>query len=624
MELVTLQVTVASDAELGSRDLRLEASAGLTNPLVFCVGQLPEVSKKAVKPDDRMGDGQLAARLRNEPQQATPPPPPMDVALPAVINGQIMPGEYDRYRFKAKKGERLVLAVSARELIPYLPDAVPGWFQAALSLKDSKGTEVAFTDHFQFHPDPVLYYKIPADGSYMIEIRDSIYRGREDFVYRITVGQLPFITSIFPLGGKAGLQTVVKAEGWNLHSSTLTVDATGKEPGILPLSIHSEGQSSNIVPFAVDTLPECVTQKPNHTQAEAQPVTLPTIVNGRVDRQGEWDVFRFEGRKGQKLVAEVYARRLDSPLDSVLKLTDAAGKQLAYNDDNEDKGSGLNTHHADSLLTATLPADGSYFLYLGDVQQKAGAAYGYRLRISEPRPDFALRVVPASLNARAGQSVPITVYALRRDGFSQEIPLALKNAPAGFKLSGGRVPADQDQVQLTLTVPSNAPDAPVDLNIEGRAQVDGAMATRLAVPAEDMMQAFAYRHLVPAKNMLVVVLSRGRGRIPEFVGDKPVKLAAGKTTPVRFSVPNGPMASQIKLELKEPPEGIAVDKVSTAQDGMTILMRTDADKVKLGSKGNLIVEAFVERPAGGKAKTVAGKQQISLGTLPAIPFEVVK
>ena len=32
----------------------------------------------------------------------------------------------------------------------------------------------------------------------------AIYRGREDFVYRITIGELPFVTSIFPLGGRAG------------------------------------------------------------------------------------------------------------------------------------------------------------------------------------------------------------------------------------------------------------------------------------------------------------------------------------------------------------------------------------------------------------------------------------
>ena len=75
--------------------------------------------------------------------------------------------------------------------------------------------------------------------------------------------------------------------------------------------------------------PECLEQEPNDDPAEAQPVTLPVIVNGRIDRPGDCDVFRFEGRAGQKIVAEVDARKLDSPLDSVLKLTDADGRQLA-------------------------------------------------------------------------------------------------------------------------------------------------------------------------------------------------------------------------------------------------------------------------------------------------------
>ena len=43
-------------------------------------------------------------------------------------------------------GQRLVFALSARELIPYLPDAVPGWFQAVLALYDAKGNEIEFVD----------------------------------------------------------------------------------------------------------------------------------------------------------------------------------------------------------------------------------------------------------------------------------------------------------------------------------------------------------------------------------------------------------------------------------------------------------------------------------------------
>ena len=157
------------------------------------------------------------------------------------------------------------------------------------------------------------------------------------------------------------------------------------------------------MPFAVDTLPESLEQEPNNAPATAQRVTLPIIVNGRIDAPGDADVFRFEGQAGGEIVAEVQARRLNSPLDSVLQLTDAAGKQIAFNDDYEDKGAGLNTHHADSYLRATLPANGTFYLHLGDTQRKGGAEYAYRLRVSPPRPDFELRVVPSSLSIRGGR-----------------------------------------------------------------------------------------------------------------------------------------------------------------------------------------------------------------------------
>ena len=56
-----------------------------------------------------------------------------------MLNGQIIPGEVDRIRFLAKRSQRMLVAVSARHLIPYLPDAVPGWFQATLAIRDAAG-----------------------------------------------------------------------------------------------------------------------------------------------------------------------------------------------------------------------------------------------------------------------------------------------------------------------------------------------------------------------------------------------------------------------------------------------------------------------------------------------------
>jgi len=605
-ETVTLYVTVAEDARPGMRELRLKTGAGVSNPLYIHVGQCQEHAER-------------------EPNNKTPDSGVPEF-LPTVINGQILPGDVDRFRFRATRGTRLVAAVSARQLVPYLADAVPGWFQATLTLFDAEGNEVAYTDDFRFHPDPVIYYEIPATGEYVIEIKDAIYRGREDFVYRIVLGEVPFVTSIFPLGGRAGVETPVELTGWNLPAGGLKLGADQSGPRVLPITVSKRRHVSNRVAFALDTLPECREKaESNAERPAAQQVKVPMIVNGRIDRPGDWDVFAFDGRAGDEVVAEVQARRLGSPLDSLLRLTDASGRQLAVNDDHEDKGAGLTTHQADSRVSVKLPADGTYLLHLGDTQKKGGRAYGYRLRISQRRPDFQLRVVPSSINARGGMTVPIAVHALHKDGFSGDITLRLRGAPRGFILSGGWIPAGRDKARLTLTVPTYPQKRPVNLRLEGSATVDGERIVRAAVPAEDMMQAFIYRHLVPTENWMVSVSGRQRYGPPlKYHEKEPVKLPVGGTARVLLSATRGPFVQKVQLELSDPPEGIAVEKVSSDRRGVSLVLSADGKKTKPGLKGNLIVNAFTVRAVKNKEGKPTGRnRRIAMGTVPAIPFEIV-
>jgi hypothetical protein len=84
------------------------------------------------------------------------------------------PGEPTATAFQARQGQSLVIAASARELMPYLADAVPGWFQAVLTLYDAAGKEVAYDDDFRFHPDPVLHYVAPT--GWRIHRRDHATR----------------------------------------------------------------------------------------------------------------------------------------------------------------------------------------------------------------------------------------------------------------------------------------------------------------------------------------------------------------------------------------------------------------------------------------------------------------
>lgn len=622
-ERVTLEITIDPTAELGARQLRLNTALGLSSPLVFCVGQLPEFRENEVK--NSPADMELPVTLPATVNGRMIPGDIDRVRFPGRLPPQYMPGDVDRYRFSAQKGQHLVFVVSARDLMPYLADAVPGWFQATLTLFDSQGHEVAYNDDYRFHPDPVLYYEVAADGEYVLEIKDALYRGREDFVYRITMGELPFVTSIFPLGGRAGKSVNVDFTGWNLPSDKLAFNAKGKGIGVYTISMGTKELASNRLPFAVDVLPEVFEKETNHTPKDVQTVKLPVIVNGRIDHPGEWDVFSFKGRKGETIVAEVTARRLESPLDSVLELTDAAGRRLAFNDDTEDKGAGLETHHADSYLMATLPASGKYFIRIGDIQRKGGPEYAYRLRLSTPRPDFDLRISPSSINASGGATVPVTVTALRRDGFAGDIALGLKDAPAGSALGGAVVPSGQDQVRITLTVPPTAVGSQIDLRVEGRAEIQGRTVVRQATPADDMMQAFAYHHLVPADDLRLTVLRRGGTRVSSrILSAEPVKIPAGGSAQVRVAIPPGYNTfEKLQFELSDPPEGITLRDLAVAQAGAQFVLQADAIKMKPGRRGNLIVAVSGERVPPANAPNPAARRRLPIGTLPAIAFEIV-
>ena len=244
-------------------------------------------------------------------------------------------------------------------------------------------------------------------------------------------------------------------KGWNLEKAELIQPAANAGPGVQQVVARREGLVSNRVPFALGTLPEGFEKEPNNDLTHAQKVTLPVMINGRIDRPGDWDVFQFSGKAGETIVAEVYARRLDSPLDSVLKLTDATGKVLAFNDDHEDIGSGMNTHHADSYLMVKLPADGVYYVHIGDTARNGGEEYAYRLRISPPQPDFELRVVPSSVSLRSKNSANVSVYVIRKDGFNAPIKLTLKDPPAGITAAPVTLSPTQAVVGLAVRTTSS-------------------------------------------------------------------------------------------------------------------------------------------------------------------------
>ncbi len=596
-DLAHVQVTVDADAELGERDLRVITPGGVSNRWRFYVGQVPEVNE--VEPNSTLEEAQAL------------------VSLPVVVNGQISQGDRDIFRFKAKAGETLVLDVYAQKILPYIADGVPGWFQPTLTLYDAQGREVAFVDDYRQHPDPVMIYHVEKEGEYLVEIKDALYRGRDEFVYRLNIGTMPFVTHIFPLGGPRGAKTQVKLFGVNLPGRETTLDVPADSPSRRSVQVTARGFVSNALPFAVDDLPEVVVAEPNHSAETAQRVSVPVTINGRIGVPGDADFFVFPAQAKQTLVMDVLARRLDSPLDSVLTLFNSKGLKLQENDDTVDKSEGLVTHHADSYLTFTFPAAGDYILRIADVQGKGGSEYAYRLSIAPPRPDYLLRVRPDNPRAPQGGTTFFSAVAFRRDGFDGEIKLSVDGLPEGFSAPGEVLAAKQNEARMTISVPPSASLGTFSPKVVGTARIGGRDVVREAAPSEELMQAFYFMHNVPTKEMLLAVVERGPFTLTlDLPPHEVVKVPRSGRVQlvVKASFKDGVKPDVITLRPNNIPKEWQVEAppIAAGQNQTTITITTFGNKaVFAGQRGTLIVTATMK----------VGKSTVS-GFVPAIPYEV--
>ena len=590
-ESVTIRIEADPNAAPGPRTLRVIGKNGLSNPMIFHVGDYPEV--------------------REPPATELAPPPPQPLNFPVVINGQILPGETDAYSFRAARGEHIVFIGQARALIPYLADAVPGWFQMVLTLFDSKDNKVAEARSFHFSPDPVLVFDVKEAGTYRLEVRDALHRGREDFVYRITAGQIPFAYGISPLGAPCGTPATVEIFGFNLPAKKTVVkapDAPGTYPGLVrdcPQALFESAEGGEIA-----------SQEPDNDPGHAPLVRTPATINGCIDKPGDTDVFSVRADHGKPLVIEVMARRLGSPLDSFIKVTDVEGNGIAGNDDYEDPSFGLLTHHADSKIVFDAPSDGIYYIWIGDAQHAGGPDYPYRLRVGPPRYDFELQVAPSGISGAPGANLPFTVNAVRKDGFDGEITLACDTP--GYVISGGKIPAGADSVTATIVLPAQSATPVQRISIAGEADAGGTRIRRTAVPADDMLQAFIYHHLVPAGELLAFTPADAKSRPTLGVDSAPLVLKPGESARIKCRIPQH-LRDGSRVVLQDPPDGVAVAGISMSPHGFDIALLLDASKLKAGSAGNLVFEVMASKP---DKKDPSKTNTWSAGYLPAVPYQV--
>ena len=495
---MVLTLKIDKNALPGPRELRIitgnrNQSAKGTNPLLFYIGREPEFREQ---------NYQMPPLKRQ----------PVEFTVPSAVNGQIEPGEADHFKFRAKKGEEIFFALKGRKLNPFIGDGVPGNFQPVLEVKDAAGKSLAFADDNYFDPDPILNFKAPEDGMYTLEIRDALYRGREDFVYRIDVRKGAYV------------RPALQAPRLGIPESC------------------------------------------EHTAA-GEVLELPRLISGTVSAPGQEKIFRFKAQKDQRVVAEVFARRLGSPLDSILKIYGPDGKQIAVNDDFSRPNIGLNMQHIDSYIAFKAPAAGVYTVKLSDTSGAGNRDHHFFLRLDRPRPDFRVYLVPSGVWVSpdtAGDPVKVVVEKL--DGFNGEISFEIKdNSPV--KISGIKsIPAGAEESQISFSsywerkMPAAYPEL---YAVHGRTR-------RRVMGADAAMQAFAYTHYVPARRLgffRTWLHSNGDKFRFDRNFDFRIKLKKGRSVsvPVNFFPPKTGSPSA-EITLPDPPKGVSFKAEKVKKD----------------------------------------------------------
>ena len=299
----------------------------------------------------------------------------------------------------------------------------------------------------------------PEDGAYLIELRESSYGGNGECHYRLHVGAFPRPTGVFPAGGKAGETVALKFLGAGVGGLTTSVKLPEVPTEKWALYAEQDGQSAPSPNWVrVCAFPNVLETEPNEDREHATSggTNLPVAFNGIIDHDGDVDWFSFQAAKGQVLEINVYARRLRSPLDSVLSVHDANGNALASNDDSAG---------ADSYLRFTAPADGKYFVRISDHLKKGGPDFFYRVELTPVVGTLALKIPDVSRNnAQERKSIVVprgnrfaTLVQAERQNFSGDLVIQAPDLPAAITSQCDVLPGNQTLVPVVFEAASNAP-----------------------------------------------------------------------------------------------------------------------------------------------------------------------
>lgn len=303
-DVAWINLTTPADLLPGTYDLTVAGPGGESGALKVYIDNLPQAQEK--EPND------LAANATS-------------ASLPVSFWGQLnQRGDVDHFAFTADAGQKLVFDVAARRL--------GSKADIVLAVLDSTGKVMASSNQFGDDRDPLLTFTVPSTGRYIVRVTDLAAAASPEHFYRLSVGTFPYVAGVYPLAIAPDAETQVQLIGYNLPTDAfVNIKAGSAEEMDVPIDANRY-RSRRAMKVLVGSGPEPMEIEPNDRPEQAMKISMPGSVNGRIwAAQGQGndvDLYRFDAKAGQTLVAETMASRRGSPVDTKIEVLHPDGRPV--------------------------------------------------------------------------------------------------------------------------------------------------------------------------------------------------------------------------------------------------------------------------------------------------------
>ena len=434
-EQLDLEFDLGASAALGAHELRLANSKGISNGARFFVDITPNL-------------------VLEKPMSESDPAIELD-GKPIVINSRILSkAGRDRFAFLAKAGETWVFDCFA--------DRLQSRFDPVLNLKDSSGVSLKQVQSV-WENDPRLVWKFKKSGRYFLTVHDSEFNGANSYFYRLLAGVTPSVSGMKPLGGQPGQSRSFELHGENtpIQSATLSIPKSTRS-GVCWLDAGTQFGKPMLLPVLADEA--TVTPAPD-TEQVVNITGFPVCFDG-IFLKNTTSNFRFHAKAKEKILFDLFGRRIGSRIDGELRVTDLSGKEIAKNDD-------MSVLCKDAKLEFVAPAEGDYLLEARNVEEIFGEDCYYRLKATPVIPDFEVSIETDRLSVPSGGKASFKVETQRIGGFSGGVELKVSGLPKGVVANVVTIAPDKSSGEVTLTCAPNTPVSACEIHVTGEATISG-------------------------------------------------------------------------------------------------------------------------------------------------------